>query len=201
MTKENTMAEVKEAPKPKTENGRGHIKEIAPRVPNAPAVSSGIPFAFLRRFVREMDHLFEDFGPETGWHMPRLLRHGRKLLPRRAELATLEWSPRIDVIEREGQFVVRADLPGMNKEDVKVEVTEDAITIEGERKNEKKEEREGYYYCECSYGSFYRAIPLPEGAEASRATAEFRNGVLEVTVPAPSRPEPKARRLEVNEKK
>ncbi|HKI19597.1 MAG TPA: Hsp20/alpha crystallin family protein, partial [Isosphaeraceae bacterium] len=106
-----------------------------------------------------------------------------------------------DVIEREGQFVVRADLPGMNKEDVKVEVTEDAITIEGERKNEKKEEREGYYYCECSYGSFYRAIPLPEGAEASRATAEFRNGVLEVTVPAPSRPEPKARRLEVKEKK
>ena len=71
------------------------------------------------------------------------------------------------------------------------------LTIQGERKHEKKEEREGYCYSECSYGSFYRAIPLPEGAEASKATADFHNGVLEVTVPAPSRPEPKARRVEV----
>ncbi len=195
------MAEVKEAPRPKTENGRGQTKEIVPSTSNVPTVSDGNPFALMRRFAREMDHLFEDFGLETGWHMPRFLRHGRKLFPRKAELAALEWSPRIDVIEREGQFVVRADLPGLSKEDVKVEVTDDAITIEGERKHEKKEEREGYYYSECSYGSFYRAIPLPEGADASKATAEFHKGVLEVSVPAPSLPGPKARRLEVKEGK
>ena len=97
--------------------------------------------------------------------------------------------------------MVRADLPGLSKEDIKVEVSDDLITIQGERKHEKKEEREGYCYSECSFGSFYRAIPLPEGADASKATADFRKGVLEVTVPAPSRPEPKARRLEVREEK
>jgi len=194
------MPEVKDAPKPKTENGRGHAKEIAPRTPSAPVMWTDNPFAFMRRFAREMNHLFEDFGLESGWHMPKLLRRSRKLLGR-DEFAPLEWSPRVDVVQREGQLVIRADLPGLSKDDVKVEVGDDAITIEGERKQEKKEEREGYYYSECSYGSFYRAIPLPEGADASKATAEFHNGVLEVTVPAPSRPEPKARRLEVKEKK
>ncbi len=193
------MTEVKEAPKPKTENGRGQTKEIAPRTPVGPLATSGVPFAFLRRFVRDIDHLFDDFGLEPRWHMPRLLRRGRKLMER--EFAALDWSPRVDVVEREGQILIRADLPGLSKEDVKVEVGDDMITVEGERKHQKKEEREGYYYSECSYGSFYRAIPLPDGSEASKATAEFHNGVLEVTVPAPSRPEPKIRRLEVTEKK
>ena len=64
--------------------------------------------------------------------------------------------------------MVRADLPGMSKEDIKVEVTDGVITIQGERKQEKKEEREGYSYSECSYGSFYRSIPLPEGARLRR---------------------------------
>jgi HSP20 family protein len=121
-----------------------------------------------------------------------LLRRGSGLVP-------AEWSPKIDVLQREGQFVVRADLPGLTKEDVKVEVADDVITIQGERKQEKKEERKGYCYSECSYGSFYRAIPLPEGAEGSKATAEFRKGVLEVTVPAATPPVRKARRLEVRE--
>lgn len=195
------MTEVKEAPKPKTENGRGQTKEISPRTSNVPMTSVATPFALMRRFAREMDNLFEDFGLDTGLHLPRFLRRGRRLLRRGAELATLDWSPRVDVVERDGQVVIRADLPGLSKEDVKVEVSNDAITIEGERKQEKKEEREGYYYSECSYGSFYRAIPLPEGADASKATAEFCNGVLEVTVPTPSRAEPKARRLEVKEGK
>ena len=75
------------------------------------------------------------------------------------------------------------------------------LTIEGERKDEKTGERQGYTYSECSYGSFYRSIPLPEGAEMSKATAEFRNGVLEVTMPVAPRPEPKQRRLEVREAK
>jgi HSP20 family protein len=158
------------------------------------------PFAFMRRFAREMNHLFEDVGLESGWHMPSLMRRSRKLLGR-GEFASLEWSPRVDVVHREGRLVIRADLPGLTKDDFKVEVGDDAITIEGERKQEKKEEREGCYYSECSYGSFFRAIPLPEGADASKATAEFRNGVLEVIVPAPKVPESKARRLEVKEAK
>jgi HSP20 family protein len=108
-----------------------------------------------------------------------------------------EWSPMIDVIEREGQIVVRADLPGMSREDIKVEVTDELLTIQGERKEEQK----GCSYRECRYGSFYRAIPLPDGVDAAKATADFHKGVLEVIIPRPTPPEPKARRLEVREAK
>jgi HSP20 family protein len=201
MTKEKEMTVVKEAPKPKTENGPGQTRDIAPRTSAPPPTSPIAPFAIMRRFARDMDHLFEEFGLESGLHMPRFLSRGRELLRRETGFIPAEWSPRVDVVEVKGQFVVRADLPGLSKDDVKVEINDDVITIQGERKQEKKEEREGYCYSECSYGSFYRAIPLPEGADASKATAEFRKGVLEVIVPAPACPEPKARRLEVREGK
>jgi HSP20 family protein len=159
------------------------------------------PFAQMRRWAEEMDQLFEHFGLQTGWHMPRLFTRGHELLRREAGFVPGEWAPRIDALQKEGQFVVRADLPGMTKDDVKVDVTDDAITIQGERTEHKKEEAEGYYYNERSYGSFYRAIPLPEGADASKATAQFHNGVLEITMPAPEQGAKKARRLEVREGK
>jgi HSP20 family protein len=155
----------------------------------------------MRRFAEEMDHLFENFGLHTGFRMPSLLTRGHELLRREAGLIPAEWSPRIDVLEREGQFAIRADLPGLSKEDVKVDITDDVLTIQGDRKQQKKEEREGYCYSECSYGSFYRAIPLPEGADVSKATANFHNGVLEITMPAPAQVGKKARRLEVREGK
>jgi len=195
------MAEVKDAPKPKTENGSGQGKEIAPRTTAAPMKSSGSPFAYMRRFAEEMDQLFENFGLHTGFRMPSLLTRGHELLRREAGFVPGDWSPRVDVLEREGQLVIRADLPGLSKEDVKVDVSDELITIQGERKHHKKEEREGYCYSECSYGSFYRTIPLPAGAEASKATAQFHNGVLEIAVPAPAQGGKKARRLEVREGK
>jgi HSP20 family protein len=195
------MTEVKEAPKTKTQNGPGQSAEVASRAPTGVMKPTASPFSFMRRFAEEMDHLFDDFGFETGWRMPRLLTKGLELPRREVRAIAAAWAPKIDVLEREGQFVVRADLPGMSREDVKVDVHDNLLEIQGERKAEKKEEREGYYHSECSYGSFYRAIPLPEGAEPSKATAEFRKGVLEVTVPTPPRPEMKARRLEIKEGK
>jgi HSP20 family protein len=195
------MTEVKEAPKPKTTNGQGQKKDIAPQAPTVPQKAMGNPFVFMRRFAEEMDRLFEDFGLEAGWHFPRFLTRGHELLRRETGLIPAEWSPKVDVFEREGQFVVHADLPGLSKEDVKVELTKDLLTIEGERKQEKKEERGGYCYSERSFGTFYRTIPLPEGVDATKATADFHKGVLEVTMPMSPRAEPKARRLEVREVK
>jgi HSP20 family protein len=195
------MTEVKEAPKAKTSNGPAQTKEVAPQAPAAPVKSNGSPFTFMRRFAEEMDQLFEDFGLQTGWHMPRLLTRGREFLRRETGFVPAEWSPKVDVLEREGQFVIRADLPGLSKDDIKVEVHDDLITIQGERHQEKKEEREGYRYSECSYGSFCRAIPLPEGIQTSKATAQFRDGVLEIAMPAPAPTEKKARRLEVRDAK
>ncbi len=191
------MTAVKEAPKPKTTNGQGQTKEATPRATpqNVPAT----PFAFMRRFTEEMDRLLEDFGLEAGWLMPRLFTRGTRLLGREVEFTPAEWTPRIEVFDREGQFVVRAELPGMAREDVKVEVTPEHITLEGERKQEKKEEREGYYYGERRYGTFYRAIPLPEGVDTTKATAEFGKGVLEIVMPKRTPPEAEVRRLEVRE--
>src|SRR6266542_332432 len=90
------------------------------------------------------------------------------------------WSPQVEVFEREGQLIVRADLPGLERDDIKVDIDEDNISIKGERKQEHEENREGFYRSERSYGRFYRNIPLPEGVDPESCTANFNNGVLEI---------------------
>ena len=152
-------------------------------------------FPPMHRLAEEMDRMFEDFG--MMW--PRR-RHGllSRMFGREPEAKAMgPWAPRVELLEREGEIVIHADLPGMTKDDVKVEVTNEAVTIQGERKEEKKGETKGYHYNEVRYGSFYRSLPLPEGAEPSKATAEFHNGVLEVIMPGPKHPEKKAHRIEV----
>jgi HSP20 family protein len=152
-------------------------------------------FPFMQRFAEEMDRMFEDFGEFGSRKRTGLLKRWLGREPERK--AAGNWTPRVEVMEREGQLIIRSELPGLTKDDVKVEVTDEAVTISGERKEEKKEERKGYYYNETRYGSFYRSVPLPEGSEPSKATAEFRNGVLEVVMPAPKQPEKKTRHLEI----
>ena len=140
------MAEVTEAPK-KTEVTQGQGSEVKVAHPAATLMPwTESTFALMRRFSEEMDRLFEDFG--FGRHLQTAFGRGRELLRREVGLIPAEWSPRIDVLEREGQYIVRADLPGMTKDDIKVEVTDEMITIQGERKQEKEEKREGYYYGE-----------------------------------------------------
>ena len=135
------MSAIKEAPKPKTGNGQGPMKEAAPQA-TTPQRTYATPFGFMRRFTEELDRLYEEFGLEAGWLMPRLLTRGGELLGKKPADAAAEWTPRIEVFEREGQLVVRADLPGMTREDVKVEVAPEYILLQGERKVEEKEERE-----------------------------------------------------------
>ncbi|ODU02017.1 MAG: hypothetical protein ABS79_00960 [Planctomycetes bacterium SCN 63-9] len=159
------------------------------------------PFVFMRRFAEDMDRLFEDFGLTHGLATPRFISRGREFMRREAGLIPADWSPQVDILERDGRLSVRADLPGLSKDDIKVEIDGDRLTIEGERKAEKKEDHEGRCYSECSYGRFFRSIPLPEGADAEKATADFCGGVLEVTIPTPQRPQAQVRRLEVREKR
>ena len=106
------------------------------------------------------------------------------------------WSPLIEVSERENEMVVCAELPGLRPEDVKVEVTEDALVIEGERKQERQDNQEGRWHSERHYGRFHRTIPLPEGAKADDVRADFKNGELQVTVPV-QRPESKRRQIPI----
>ena len=95
--------------------------------------------------------------------------------------------PRIEVEQRGGDLVVRADLPGLKAEDINVTVDRGMLTLSGERRQENREEREGFIRSEVSYGTFYRTIPLPEGADENRVAATFRNGVLEITIPVSER--------------
>jgi HSP20 family molecular chaperone IbpA len=104
------------------------------------------------------------------------------LMRRFAETA---WHPAVDVRREKGNLLVHAELPGLKKEDVKVAITGDLLEIEGERKAETEEKRSGYIHTERNYGKFYRAIALPERANADKASAEFTDGVLTITVPVP----------------
>jgi HSP20 family protein len=99
------------------------------------------------------------------------------------EIDRAVWAPTIEVREHDGNYVVRADLPGLKPEDVKVEVTDAGLVIEGERKSEAREDQGGVHRSEIQYGYFARVIPLPDGANVDRANAKFDNGVLEITIP------------------
>jgi HSP20 family protein len=189
------MADNKENPKaPEAKKGQGADLERRPGGMLEPWDGFGA-FPYMQRFAEEMDHLFEDFGMLMPRRRTGLLSRMFGREPERR--AAGAWAPRVEMVEREGELLVRAELPGMTRENVKVEVTDDAVTIHGERKEEKKEEKKGYHYSECHYGSFFRSIALPEGADPSKATAEFRNGVLEVVMPGPKRPEKKGRPIEI----
>lgn len=162
----------------------------------APQSYAGGPYEFMRRMNDEMDRMFdrvfEDFGLSRRAMTPRGLF---------GDLSAGEaiWSPRIEAFQKEDKFIVRAELPGLKKDDVEVNVTEDAIVIQGQRKHEQEQQREGFYHSERSYGSFHRAIPLPEGVIADSAQASFKDGVLEVTLQAPPSEVSRGRRLEIKE--
>lgn len=153
---------------------------------------SGI--GLMERFADEVDRIFDDFGIVRG----RMPKWGQTWLHGPGREFDL-WSPSVDVLQRNSELVVRADLPGLRKDDVKVDVTEDAITIQGERRREQEDEHGGVYRSERSYGSFERRIALPEGAMADQAKATFRDGVLEITMPVPSEHVTRGRRLEISE--
>ena len=107
------------------------------------------------------------------------------------------WSPQVEVRERDNNIVVRADLPGLSRDDVDVEVDNDALVIRGERRNDWEDEREGNYRSERSYGTFYRAIALPEGVDPNTCKATFKDGVLEVTLPKPQRSQSRGRKIDI----
>jgi HSP20 family protein len=144
------------------------------------------PFGRMRRLQDDFDRLFGGFGLGQG-----LSPFGG------GEQA--DWTPAIEAFQRGSEFVVRADVPGLSRDDLSVEVGEDALTIRGERRYDHEEEREGVFRSERSYGSFCRVVPLPEGAMGDSAKANFKDGVLEIVLQAPSQEVRRGRRIEINE--
>src|SRR5213078_4107017 len=110
-------------------------------------------------------------------------------------IARGSWSPNVDIYENKDQIVLEAELPGMNRDDFDLSVENNVITLRGERHFEKKDETDNYHRVERAYGGFTRSFTLPNTVSAEGATAEYKNGVLRVTLP--KREETKARRIEI----
>lgn len=107
------------------------------------------------------------------------------------------WIPAMDLVETEGSYVLRADLPGVSEGDVSIEFDEDVLTISGERRSEQEERRDGYYRIERGSGAFRRSLRLPEGVDPEAVTATFDKGVLAVTVPKPAQRMPRKVQIRV----
>jgi HSP20 family protein len=137
------------------------------------------PFDEMERLWEETDRLFGGVFP-TPFRGGML--SGFPGLSRRA-LAAEEWLPRMDVIDRDEEVVIKAELPGVEKDDLDLSVSDNTVTLKGETKKEQKEESGKYYRCETCRGSFSRTVSLPYEVDASKAKASFTNGLLELNLP------------------
>jgi HSP20 family protein len=139
------------------------------------------PFRELSTLQNEMNRLFN-----TVFDAPS---------PANAGSTLRRWMPAMDLVETADHFVLRADLPGMSQDDVKIEFEDGTLTVSGERKAEHESKNEGYYRVERAFGAFSRSLTLPQGIDPEAVTANFENGVLEIRVPKPE--ERKPRRIEI----
>jgi len=138
------------------------------------------PFRELRSLQDEMTRLFTGVAPASA---------GSEDMPYGA------WSPRVDIFENKDNLVLEAELPGMSRDDFELSFENNALTLKGERKFEKKTDGENYHRLERSYGAFTRSFTLPQTVTAEGAKAEFNNGVLHVSLP--KREDTKARKIEI----
>jgi HSP20 family protein len=102
-----------------------------------------------------------------------------------------QWIPAMDLVETDGAYVLRADLPGIGNDDVKIEFEENVLTISGERNTQQEQRGEGYHRFERASGAFARSLTLPPGVDADRIEAKFTDGVLEVRIPTPEQRKPR----------
>ena len=107
-------------------------------------------------------------------------------------ITVAEWAPLVDIVEDDNEYLIKAELPEVKKEDVKVTVQDNVLTISGERQYEKEEKGKKYHRVERAYGSFARSFTLPEDADGEKVAAEFKNGVLKVHLPKSEKAKPKS---------
>ncbi|MEW6324561.1 MAG: Hsp20/alpha crystallin family protein [Nitrospirota bacterium] len=138
-------------------------------------MASRRPFSELTRMEREMERWFDDVlgGPWRRFGLPDWWRR-RELIPRQ---------PAIEISEDRDSLIVKAEIPGLKKEDLQVNLAEGLLTIRGERKHEEEKKEKGYFYSERSYGSFSRSIQLPAEVQSDKVNASFKDGVLEIRLP------------------
>lgn len=145
------------------------------------------PLKELEDMRKDMDRLFGEF-------FPPLTRRRRTWL--KPEMGVIV--PDIEMYDRKDEIVVKAEVPGVTKEDIDLTITKDSLTLKGEIKKEEEVNEEDYYACERSYGSFTRTIALPVEVDSAKAKASFKNGVLEIVLPKREEAKPKEIKIEVS---
>lgn len=131
---------------------------------------------------KEMDMLLGDFfGVDKQGEETRFVR----------------WTPRVDVVEQDGGYELVADLPGLKKEDIKIEIENNMLTLRGEKKIEGEKKDKNYRVCERYYGEFVRTFALPENVNTDGIVAEFKDGVLKLEIPKTEKPKPKQIEVQV----
>jgi HSP20 family protein len=148
------------------------------------------PWELMRRMNAELERLAEAVETQRAAAMPTS-RANAPAQTRDAglgdDLLRADWTPRLDVVERDGAMVLRAELPGVKPDEIVVNVENGVLSIWGERQQERREERDRFVRTERVHGTFLRSIPLPEGADEEHIEASFRDGVLELTIPVSER--------------
>lgn len=141
------------------------------------------PFKELEDMSNRMNRLFSrrSFGQDGGTEA----------------LAVADWTPSVDVSETEGEYIIKAELPEVRKEDVKVTLEDGLLTIQGERRHEQDERTKKYHRIERSYGRFARTFSVPESVDDAKVKAEYRDGVLSLTLPKAEKAKPRAIEVKV----
>lgn len=145
------------------------------------ALGSGLlplftPFTLMRRLIDDIDRLAQAGSPGT---------EDAGLAPWPADPTALAWVPALEIFERDGQLVIRTELPGVKKEQLRIDAEAGRLILSGERSQDFEQKGSNFFRSERRYGSFRRVVLLPEGADAEQSTATFNDGVLEITIPTP----------------
>ncbi|MBI3967483.1 MAG: Hsp20/alpha crystallin family protein [Chloroflexi bacterium] len=160
-----------------------------PKKPEAAGMSRWSPFGRFDEWEQEVARVMREpwpFRSLWGRGMPRISG------------GTTAWAPKIDVFEKNGDMIVKAELPGIKKEDVQITLEDGYLVLRGERKAESEVKEQDYYRTERSYGQFYRCVPLPENVKPEQIQARYDDGVLEVRMPKPTVEAPQPKKIEIS---
>ncbi|MCH7950448.1 MAG: Hsp20/alpha crystallin family protein [Candidatus Dadabacteria bacterium] len=141
------------------------------------------PFRGFKPFYSDVDRLINEFG--RGFHSGEATDEA-------------SWSPKVDIYETENTYVLNAELPGLKKKEIKIDLNDNTLTLNGEKKFEEKVDKENYVRVERSYGSFTRSFVLSDNVNAENITASYKDGVLKVTLPKKEEAKPKEIKVEIN---